>query len=90
METTSSTLINASSAFDDIHPENVSGNWYVSDECIGCDLCEDITPNVFKPASDGSQNIVHHQPDNEEDLELTQESAEECPVDAILERESKH
>lgn len=86
METTSSTLINNSLDLDGIHPENVSGNWYVNDECIGCDLCEETAPNVFRSASDGSQQIVYNQPDSEDDLELTREAVEYCPVEAILER----
>jgi glyoxylase-like metal-dependent hydrolase (beta-lactamase superfamily II)/ferredoxin len=40
---------------------NVSGNFFVDDTCIDCDLCRQIAPEVFK--EDGDHSVVYRQPE---------------------------
>jgi ferredoxin len=68
---------------NDRHTENVPGLWYIDTSCIICGLCGEYTPAVFKASSDGSQNIVHHQPATAEELLAAKESMDDCPTDSI-------
>lgn len=67
-------------------PDNVSGQFYVGDECISCFMCEDIAPESFRESDEGGYHIVFHQPINDVELELANEALEECPVEAIVNR----
>lgn len=51
------------------------------DACIGCGLCVDICPDVFK--MDDDKAIVHADPVPESAEEQCQNAADECPVTAI-------
>lgn len=52
------------------------------DTCIGCGMCIDICPEVFKYNEDGkSESTVDDIPENLQ--EKANESAEVCPVEAI-------
>lgn len=64
-------------------PENVPGPWFVNDECICCELCGELAPEIFKPLYDFSFHVVHHQPSNNEEESLAKEAAENCPAEAI-------
>lgn len=66
-----------------IHPENISGLFHVTDECIVCDLCFETAPNTFRLSDDGSQSVVYRQPTDSEELNLAEEALEGCPVEAI-------
>jgi len=52
------------------------------DLCIGCGLCEDTCPEVFRLAEDGIAVVINESPDSETygDIEA---SIELCPVEAI-------
>jgi ferredoxin len=65
------------------HAENVPGPWYVDSNRISCGLCGEYAAASFRPADDGSQNIVYCQPTTAEELAAAFESKEGCPVDAI-------
>ncbi|EEF59662.1 ferredoxin [Pedosphaera parvula] len=65
------------------HPENVPGPWYVDTSCIQCGLCSEYAPASFRESPDGTQNIVHHQPITNNQINAALEVKEGCPVDAI-------
>ena len=52
------------------------------DACIGCGLCADICPEVFKMDDDGTSTAIDTEiPDDAKDA--AREAAEQCPVEAI-------
>ena len=50
------------------------------DGCIGCGVCADVCPDVFRLADDGLSEIVAS-PDGNEDA--VKEAADSCPVEVI-------
>lgn len=66
-------------------PENVSGQFYVTENCIDCDLCRQTAPAFFKRKYVGNAgySYVHAQPAAPRDEELCREAARGCPVEAI-------
>ena len=65
--------------FDD----NVSGRYYVDEECIDCNLCSEITPDNFTTNLQVGHDYVYKQPETPEEEELCREALEACPVEAI-------
>jgi ferredoxin len=65
------------------YPENVPGAFYVDDQCIDCDLCRETAPANFTRNDDGGHSYVFKQPENEEEVRLSKEAMEGCPVEAI-------
>lgn len=54
----------------------------VSDECIGCGLCESTCPEVFTIGDEGVAEVtVDEVPEENEDA--AQEACDNCPVGAI-------
>ncbi|MBD3379008.1 MAG: ferredoxin [Candidatus Omnitrophica bacterium] len=51
------------------------------DTCIGCGLCPEESPAVFR--MDGDKAVVHTDPVPEEAEESCRRAADKCPVDAI-------
>ena len=49
--------------------------------CIGCGLCTEICPDVFRMADDGGAE-VYTEPTNET-IDTANEAAEGCPVEVI-------
>lgn len=64
-------------------PENISGKFYVDEQCIDCDLCRETAPDFFTRNEDGGYSFVHKQPESADDIELCMEALEGCPVEAI-------
>tara|TARA_R110002096_G_scaffold122929_8_gene266143 strand:+ start:10080 stop:10313 length:234 start_codon:yes stop_codon:yes gene_type:complete len=64
-------------------PENVTGEYYVDDQCIDCDLCRETAPDNFKRSDDAGYSYVYKQPENDEERALCEEALEGCPVEAI-------
>jgi ferredoxin len=64
-------------------PENVTGKFYVDQQCIDCDLCRETAPNNFARNEDGGYSFVSNQPQSEEETNLCMEALEGCPVEAI-------
>jgi ferredoxin len=64
-------------------PENVPGKFYVDDQCIYCDLCREIAPNVFREERPWGWASVFRQPSTAEEIALAVEALEGCPVEAI-------
>ena len=44
------------------YPDNVTGKYYVDNQCIDCDLCRETAPNNFKRNDDGGFSFVCKQP----------------------------
>ena len=80
------TLCNATIAMADIanrYAENVTGKFYVDNQCIDCDLCRETAPNNFTRSDDEGYSYVFKQPENDEETAQCLEAMEGCPVEAI-------
>lgn len=65
------------------YAENVTGTFYVDDQCIDCDLCRETAPANFTRNDDGGHSYVYKQPGGDDELALCKEAMEGCPVEAI-------
>lgn len=63
------------------HPKNVPGKFYVTDDCLACEACEDFAPNNFRV--DEFRSYVYKQPTTPEEERQCQEAMEHCCVEAI-------
>ncbi len=50
--------------------------------CIGCALCEEICPEVFRLADDGIAYVLDDNPPHETYADI-EDAVESCPVTAI-------
>ena len=50
------------------------------EECIGCGLCEEIAPEVFKVNNEGVSQVIDPEGETENNI---QEAIDECPVECI-------
>ena len=69
--------------FSNRYAQNVTGHFYVDDQCIDCDLCRETAPAHFKRDDDGGHSYVFKQPESPEEAALCKEAMEGCPVEAI-------
>lgn len=69
--------------FEDRLPYNVPGKYYVTYDCVDCDVCRQLAPNFFKLHEDDPYSYVYRQPQAKEDIEACEEALDGCPVDAI-------
>jgi len=65
------------------YPENITGKFFVDDQCIDCDLCRETAPANFTRNDDGGHSYVYKQPESPEEETLCKEAMEGCPVEAI-------
>ena len=65
------------------YSQNVSGKFYVDDQCIDCDLCRETAPANFVRNDQGGHSYVYKQPENDEEAAQCVEAMEGCPVEAI-------
>ncbi len=63
--------------------ENVTGLFFVDNNCIDCDLCRETAPSNFTRQDDGGYSFVYKQPTTPEEEELCKQAMEGCPVEAI-------
>ncbi|MES2310447.1 MAG: ferredoxin [Verrucomicrobiota bacterium] len=63
--------------------ENVTGRFFVDNNCIDCDLCRETAPSNFTRQDDGGYSFVYKQPSTPEEEELCKQAMEGCPVEAI-------
>jgi ferredoxin len=63
--------------------ENVAGRYYVDKECIDCDLCRNIAPNIFTRSDKRGYSYVHRQPQTAKELAQAEEARTSCPADTI-------
>jgi len=68
---------------DNKHPENVSGPYYVDDQCIDCDLCRETAPANFTRHNDGGYSYLYKQPETADETAACEEAMAGCPVEAI-------
>ena len=68
------------------YPDNVAGRFYVTDNCIDCELCREFAPANFSRNKKQKQEhcYVSKQPVSRAELNLCLEVAEGRPVDAII------
>jgi ferredoxin len=64
-------------------PESVSGQYYVDEECIDCDLCREEAPKNFTRQEDEGYSYVYKQPSDDEERQDCKNAMENCPVEAI-------
>ena len=62
-------------------PENVPGDFFVDSTCIDCDACRQIAPETF--VEDGDVSIVHHQPENGDQIKRALMALVACPTASI-------
>jgi ferredoxin len=65
------------------YPDNVTGKYYVDNQCIDCDLCRETAPANFTRNDDGGYSFVFKQPSTPEEEAQCKEAKEGCPVEAI-------
>jgi glyoxylase-like metal-dependent hydrolase (beta-lactamase superfamily II)/ferredoxin len=63
------------------YAENVSGDFFVDDTCIDCDLCRQIEPAVF--TEDADHSIVYHQPEDGIQSHRAAMALVACPTGSI-------
>jgi ferredoxin len=65
--------------------EDATGEFFVNEQCIDCDLCRQTAPTVFSRKMNGIAGItyVRRQPENEHEQSLCMEALRACPVEAI-------
>jgi len=66
---------------DRAYARNLSGDFFVDDTCIDCDLCRQIAPAVFKEDEDHS--IVYHQPATPIEAHRAAMALVACPTGSI-------
>ena len=63
--------------------DNVTGKFYVDDQCIDCDVCRDTSPKNFTRNDENGYSYVYKQPESDEERRLCEEAMNACPVEAI-------
>ncbi len=64
-------------------PENITGKFYVDEQCIDCDLCRETAPDFFTRNDSGGYSYVYNQPETDDQIAECTEALEGCPVEAI-------
>jgi len=65
--------------------EEISVEFYVTEDCNGCGLCKNIAPDLFDCVEYAYSYFLVRQPANEREVLLLKEAAAVCTVDAIRE-----
>ncbi len=64
-------------------PQNAPGEFYVTADCIDCDLCREVAPDTFRRHNDIGFTIVHRQPMTPDERASAIEALAGCPIEAI-------
>jgi ferredoxin len=64
------------------HPQSVPGPFYVTEDCLACQACQELAPNNFRYGED-QQSFVFKQPSSAEETEQCQRAVEYCPMEAV-------
>jgi ferredoxin len=78
------------SEFANRMPDNVPGKFYVTSQCLDCDLCRETAPNNFTRLDAGGYSYIYKQPENPEEETLCREALEGCCTAAIFEDGDQH
>ena len=62
---------------------NVPGAYYVTEDCIDCDICRETAPSSFRRDDASGFSSVHRQPATDVEIRLAEQAMEDCPVEAI-------
>jgi ferredoxin len=65
------------------YSQNITGAYYVDDQCIDCDLCRETAPANFTRDDDGGHSYVYKQPETDDERAQCEEAMAGCPVEAI-------
>ncbi|MCZ6786403.1 MAG: ferredoxin [Planctomycetota bacterium] len=65
------------------YAENVTGTFYVDEQCIDCDACRETAPENFRRHDEGGYSYVFKQPGSPEEVQACKDALEGCPVEAI-------
>ena len=63
--------------------DNISGKYYVDDQCIACDACVVEAPGFFTMNDNDGHAYVKIQPQTAEEIAECENALAACPVDAI-------
>lgn len=63
--------------------QNITGKFYVDDQCIACDACVVEAPKFFTMNDEDGHAYVKLQPTNSEEMKEAENALAACPVDAI-------
>ena len=63
-------------------PQNVPGRFYVTEDCLACQACQDLAPNHFRYGDNGF-SFVFKQPITAEEIKQCEEVMDYCPMEAI-------
>jgi len=64
------------------NPLNVQGRYYVTEDCLACEACQDAAPSNFRYGDDGMSHVFK-QPTNAEEERQCSKALLECPLQAI-------
>jgi ferredoxin len=64
-------------------PHNVTGQFYVDDQCIACDACVFEAPGFFAMNDEDGHAFVAKQPTTDAEVTKCQDALDACPVEAI-------
>lgn len=64
-------------------PMNVTGIYYVDDQCIACDACCVEAPRFFAMNDNDGHAYVMLQPTTPDDIKEAENAMAACPVEAI-------
>lgn len=64
-------------------PDNTPGRFYVTRECIDCDVCRSDAPKNFTRNNENGYSFVFKQPLTIEEAEICLRAMNDCPVEAI-------
>jgi len=63
--------------------DNISGKYYVDDQCIACDACVVEAPAFFIMNDSDGHAYVKNQPQTAEEIVECENALAACPVEAI-------
>ena len=64
------------------NPLNVPGEYYVTEDCLACEACQDAAPSHFRYDAN-SQSYVFRQPSTSEEEAKCRQALLGCPMAAI-------
>ena len=64
------------------HPQNVPGRFYVTEDCLACESCQDFAPKNFRYV-EYSMSYVFMQPETSVGVKQCLEGLDHCPLEAI-------